>query len=41
MWDKYRKQFAYATHIQYDQIVAALRGMLTPSHPEKQPSSHR
>lgn len=25
MWDKYRKQFAYARFIEYDQIIAVLK----------------
>ena len=25
MWDKYRKQFAYAAEIEYDQIIAVLK----------------
>ena len=28
MWDKYRKQFAYAADIQYEQIMAVLRTLL-------------
>lgn len=28
MWDKYRKQFAYATDIEYNQIVAELKALL-------------
>lgn len=28
MWDKYRKQFAYASDIEYDQIMTALKTLL-------------
>ena len=28
MWDKYRKQFAYAADIEYDQIVNVLKTLL-------------
>ena len=28
MWDKYRKQFAYAADIEYDQIMAVLRSLM-------------
>lgn len=28
MWDKYRRQFAYAAHIEYDQILAVLKTLL-------------
>ncbi len=28
MWDKYRKQFAYATDIEYDQILTVLKTLL-------------
>lgn len=28
MWDKYRKQFAYAADIEYNQIVAELKALL-------------
>ena len=27
MWDKYRKQFAYAKDIEYDQIIASLKDL--------------
>ena len=28
MWDKYRKQFAYASNIEYDQIIAVLKNLI-------------
>lgn len=28
MWEKYRKQFTYAAHIEYGQIVAVLRALV-------------
>lgn len=28
MWEKYRKQFAYASHIEYDQIIAVLKTLV-------------
>ncbi|MCX4266368.1 MAG: nucleotidyl transferase AbiEii/AbiGii toxin family protein, partial [Firmicutes bacterium] len=28
MWAKYRKQFAYAADIKYDQIMAALKSLI-------------
>ena len=28
MWDKYRKQFAYASNIEYDQIIAILKNLI-------------
>ena len=32
MWDKYRKQFAYASNIEYSQIVSVLRALTAQSH---------
>ena len=29
MWEKYRKQFAYAAHIEYSQIMDVLRILVT------------
>ena len=29
MWDKYRKQFAYAENIEFDQIVTVLQALLS------------
>ena len=28
IWEKYRKQFAYAAHIEYGQIVAVLKALV-------------
>ena len=29
MWEKYRRQFAYATHIEYSQIMDVLKMLVT------------
>ena len=36
MWEKYRKQFAYAERIEYDQIINVLRALLEDSEVDNQ-----